>query len=129
VLKLAIAALEDPHCNTTTLCVAQHVYEEFRTGEPLSLERYEAAVQQFDTITTAALTREKLLRTRAHLLFRLRVQLLMVYPAPVVGKCVAVMLCTGARTSNVVYVVYRCLRHDGTQHCFTTAHHLRVKRT
>jgi hypothetical protein len=89
VLKLAIAALEDPHCDATTLCVAQQVYEEFRGGDPLSLERYQAAVQQFDTITTAALTREKFQRSRAHLLFRLRVQLLMVYPAPVVGKRVA----------------------------------------
>jgi urate oxidase len=89
VLKLAIAALEDPHCHATTLCVAQHAYEEFRSGDPLSLERYQAAVQQFDTISKAVLTEAKFRSTRAHLLFRLRVQLLMVYPAPVVGKRVA----------------------------------------
>jgi hypothetical protein len=99
VLKLAIAALEDPHCDATTLCVAQHVYEEFRGGDPLSLERDQAAVQQFDTISKAVLTEAKFRSTRAYMLFRLRVQLLMVYPAPV---CRCDVPCTGARASNLV---------------------------
>jgi hypothetical protein len=73
VLKLAIAALEDPYCDTASLVAAAQVADKLRHGLPVSRYAYRAAVVRYAEITREG-PREAFHHLRDILLVMLKVE-------------------------------------------------------
>jgi hypothetical protein len=73
VLKLAIAALDDPSCDTASLVAAAQVADKLRNGVPVSMDAYRAAVVRYAEITREG-PREALHHLRNILLVMLKVE-------------------------------------------------------